>query len=48
MDRDLLGHAVRGAADRAGDVRAVAVAVVRALPSPMKSAPLPILPLNSW
>ena len=31
VERDLLGHAVRRSADRAGDVGAVAVAVVRAL-----------------
>jgi hypothetical protein len=32
MDRDLLGHAVRRSARRAGDVGAVAVAVVSAVP----------------
>ena len=31
MERDLLGHAIRRSAGRAGDVRAMAVAVVRAL-----------------
>jgi hypothetical protein len=40
MQRDLLRHAVRGSAGRAGDVGAVPVAIVRTVPVPDEIGPV--------